>query len=175
LLKNEERSFAMRVQDIMTEAVKACGPDTNLAEAAAAMWEADCGTIPVVADGEKVIGMVTDRDIAVALGTRDSRASDIAVSDVMSEEVYACHPEDDIHTALKAMRKDKVRRLPVIDNDGVLQGILSINDVALHAEKFDEHRTVDLTYEDVVNTLKTICEHRHPKGVTTPSRKTAAL
>jgi CBS domain-containing protein len=163
----------MRVQDIMTETVKVCVPDANLAEAAAIMWEADCGTIPVVSDGGKVVGMITDRDMAVALGTRDRRASDIAVRDVISGELYSCHPEDDIHTALKTMRKDKIRRLPVVDETGVLQGILSMNDIALHAEKFDEHRTIDLTYEDVVSTLKAICEHHHSKVVKKTSGQAA--
>jgi CBS domain-containing protein len=153
----------MKVRDVMTEPVKACQPATNLAEAVALMWEGDCGTLPVVADGGKVIGILTDRDIAIALGTRNKQASDIAVSEVMSDKVYACHPSDDIHGALKTMRKDRVRRLPVISDDGVLQGILSMNDVALHAEKFDGHKTTALNYEDVVNTFKAICEHRHPR------------
>jgi CBS domain-containing protein len=92
----------------------------------------------------------------------------------MSHEVFACHPEDDIHVALRTIRKDKVRRLPVINDEGVLQGLLSINDIALHAEKFDGHKTTDLTYEDVVNTFKAVCEHRHPKEVKQTAQKRAA-
>lgn len=164
----------MKVQDIMTETVKACRPETNLAEAVALMWEGDCGTLPVVADGGKVVGILTDRDIAIALGTRNKQPSDIPASEVMSEQVYACHPNDDIHGALKTMRKDRVRRLPVISDDGSLQGILSMNDVAIHAQKFDGHKTADLTYEDVVNTFKAICEHPHPNKAGQPISKTAA-
>ncbi len=164
----------MKVQNVMTENVKACQPGTNLAEAVALMWEGDCGTLPVVADGGKVVGMITDRDIAIALGTRNKQATDIPVSEVMSREVYACHPNEDIHGALKIMRKDKVRRLPVITDDGVLRGIVSMNDIALHTEKFDGHKTTALTYEDVVNTFKTICEHRHPKEAKQPAHKSAA-
>lgn len=164
----------MKVQKVMTENVKACQPGTNLAEAVALMWEGDCGTLPVVAEGGKVVGMITDRDIAIALGTQNKQATDIPVSEVMSGEVYACHPNEEIHGALKTMRKDKVRRLPVITDDGVLLGIVSLNDIALHAEKFDGHKTTALTYEDVVNTFKTICEHRHPKEAKQPTHKTAA-
>ena len=83
----------------------------------------------------------------------------------MSKKVYACAPEDDIHTALKTMRRDRVRRLPAIDKDGVLRGIVSINDVVLHAERFEGHKIVDLSYDDAVNTLKAICEHHHHKPV----------
>jgi CBS domain-containing protein len=157
----------------MSETVKSCQPNTNLAEAVALMWEGDCGTLPVVADGERVVGILTDRDIAIALGTRNKPASEIPVREVMASQVFACHPDSDIHAALKTMRKDKVRRLPVIDDQGMLQGVLSMNDVALHAEKFDGHKTTDLTYEDVVNTFKTICEHRHPKEASQQARKKA--
>jgi CBS domain-containing protein len=158
------KEFAMKVQDIMTETVKTCPPNANLAEAVALMWEGDCGVLPVVADGGKVVGILTDRDIAIALGTRNERATQIPVRKVMSGEIFACHPDEDIHAALKTMRKDKVRRLPVITDDGVLRGIVSMNDVAIHAEKFDGHKTTALSYEDVVNTFKAICEHHHPKG-----------
>jgi CBS domain-containing protein len=160
----------MKVEDVMTEKVTACRPETNLAEAVALMWEADCGTLPVVADGGKVIGIITDRDIAIATGTRDRQPSQIPVSDVMSKQVYACAPEDDIHAALKTMRKDRVRRLPAIDQEGRLRGIVSMNDIALHAEKFEGRKTIDLSYDDAVNTLKAVCEHRHHKA----AKQTAA-
>jgi signal-transduction protein with cAMP-binding, CBS, and nucleotidyltransferase domain len=129
------------------------------------MWEADCGFLPVVADDGKVLGVITDRDIAIALGTRPQLAAEIAVNEVMSEKLYACSPSDNIHAALKTMRKDRVRRLPVVNDEGGLEGILSMNDVAIHAEKFDQHKTVDLSYEDVVNTFKAICEHHQPAKV----------
>lgn len=163
----------MKVQDVMTETVKTCQPDTNLAEAVAFMWEGDCGTLPVLADDGRLVGILTDRDIAMALGTRDKPASEIAVSEVMTDQVYACHPENDIHAALKMMRKDKVRRLPVVSDDGVLQGILSMNDVVLHAEKANGRKTNGLNYEDVVNTFKAIFEHRHPKPEKQPAYSTA--
>jgi CBS domain-containing protein len=158
----------MKVEDVMTETVTSCKPDTNLAEAVALMWEADCGALPVVADGGKVIGIITDRDIAIAVGTRDRRPSQTPVSEVMSKKVYACAPDDDIHIALKTMRKDKIRRLPAIDEKGILRGIVSMNDVVLHAEKFDGRKTIDLSYDDAVNTLKAICEHHHPKVAKQP-------
>ncbi|HLG13055.1 MAG TPA: CBS domain-containing protein [Blastocatellia bacterium] len=154
----------MKVEDVMTETVICCGPDSNLAEAVALMWKSDCGALPIVGDGGKVIGIVTDRDIAVAAGTSNRRPSEIIVSEVMSKSVYDCSPEDDIHTALKTMRKDRVRRLPVIDRDGALRGIVSMNDIVLHAEKFEGRKTIDLSYDDAVNTLKAICEHQHPKA-----------
>jgi CBS domain-containing protein len=155
----------MKVQDVMTEQVKTCSPDTNLAEAAAMMWENDCVLIPVVGDGGKAIGVITDRDIAIAVGTRNKIASDVPVKEVMSTTLYTASPEDDIHTALKLMRKEELNRLPVVNKDGVLKGILSLNVVALKALHADGKNTPGLNYEDVVSTLKAVCEHGHPKVV----------
>jgi CBS domain-containing protein len=154
----------MKVEDIMTEIVTFCGSETNLAQAVELMWKADCGTIPVVADDGRVVGIITDRDIAIAAGTRDRRPSEILVREVMSKTVRACAPDDDIHTALKTMRQDRVRRIPAIDKEGVLRGIVSMNDVVLHAEKVEGRKTVDLSYDDAVSTLKVICERQHPKS-----------
>ena len=151
----------MRVQDIMSEAVKSCRPETNLAEAASIMWQADCGILPVIGDGGKVIGMITDRDIAIAAGTRNRIPSEIQVVKAMSKDVYDCSTDDDIHAALETMRKAKVRRLPVVNGDGVIEGVLSLNDIARHAEKIDVRKIPsEITYEDVVITLKAISEHR---------------
>jgi CBS domain-containing protein len=150
----------MKVQDVMTENVKACFPDTNLAAAAALMWDADCGVLPVVVDGGIPVGVITDRDIAIAAGTKGRPAQEIRVDEVMTAQLFACAPDDDVHSALKLMRKDKVRRLPVVTDDGVLKGILSLNDVALEARKDNP----ELDYDDVVSTLKAVCEHRHLKA-----------
>jgi len=154
----------MKVEDVMSESVTCCGPETNLAEAVGLMWKADCGVLPVVTDTGKVIGVITDRDIAIAVGTRNRPPSETPVHEVMSSHIYACAPNDDIHAALKTMRKDRVRRLPAIDKDGLLRGIVSMNDVVLHAEKFEGRKTIALSYDDAVNTLKAICEHHHPRA-----------
>ena len=154
----------MKVHDVMTAHVKCCSPSTDLAAAAAMMFEGDCGALPVLLE-HKVMGILTDRDIAIALGTRGKLASEIPVGEVMSTTMYACDPDDDIHTVLKTLRREKVRRLPVIDSRGELQGILSMNDVVLHAEHAHGKKAPDLTYDDVVSTCKAMCEHRHPKVV----------
>ena len=150
----------MKVQNIMTTSVKFCDPYTNLAEVARIMWDNDCGAVPVVDRDGKLIGTITDRDICIAVGTNHRAASDIAVGEVISGHFYACTPEDGITAALEAMRLMKVRRLPIIDSVGALRGILSINDLVLHAENGGGKKVTGTTYEDVVDTLKAICEHR---------------
>ena len=151
----------MKVHDVMTKGVKFCGPETNLGAAAAIMWENDCGALPIVTDSGKAIGVITDRDIAIALGTTNQQAAEIPVKQVITGQLFAASPDDDIHTALKLMRKEKVHRLPVINGQGALEGILSLNDVALHAVHAHGKATPSLNYEDVVSTLKAVSEHRH--------------
>jgi CBS domain-containing protein len=147
----------MRVQELMVKDVKICSPTTNLAAVAEILWKGGCGTVPVVENG-RVLGIVTDRDICIALGTRNVRAADTLVKDVALPKLFYCGPEDDIHEALKTMSAQKVRRLPVLDSKGTLQGILCLDDIVMYAEE----KAADLTYFDVVETLKAICEHERP-------------
>ena len=148
----------MKVQDVMTYDVQTCRPETNLADAAMRMWRGDCGILPIIADGQKVVGVITDRDICVAAATKHRDPANIRVKEVMSGKVYGCSCDTDIHEALKIMQQKQVRRLPIISaEDGRLQGILSMNDVALKAKA---DREAELSAEDVENTLRAICAHR---------------
>ncbi len=144
----------MKVRDLMTAGVKTCRPDTNLAEAVRDMWEGDCGALPVVDDAGHVIGMITDRDICVAVATRDRRADRIAVREVAHDHVYSCLADDDATVALETMKTHKVRRLPVIDAEGHLQGIVSLNDMATHPKA--------TSAQALVSTLASICARPRP-------------
>jgi CBS domain-containing protein len=164
----------MKVQELMTNDVCVCGPETNLAEAAVLMWGYDCGILPVVADDGKVIGAITDRDICMAVATRNQLASEIKVSEVMSGAIHACRAADDVKQALKVMEREQVRRLPIVNNDGKLQGILSIRDIVLRAEDGHGKRHSELSHEDTVGALKAICADRRPGASHRSSRKSAA-
>jgi CBS domain-containing protein len=148
----------MKVEDAMTKDVQSCRPQTNLADAAMRMWRNDCGVLPVVADGEKVVGMITDRDICMAAATKHRDPANIREGEVTSGNVYGCSPDVDIHKALKIMRENQVRRLPIIRaEDGKLVGILSMNDVALMEQGGAK---AELSAEDVEQTMRAICTHR---------------
>jgi len=121
----------MLVKDICRRDVKACGPDENLAQAAAAMCSFDCGILPVVDDDRRLLGVLTDRDICMAVATRDQRASRLLVREVLSVDPVVCGPGDELAAALDRMARAQVRRLPVVDVDGTLLGMLSIRDVLL--------------------------------------------
>jgi CBS-domain-containing membrane protein len=149
----------MRVQDVMTRNVKSCPPEASVDQAAMMMWDYDCGVLPVVDNEARVMGMITDRDIAIAAATRGRLTSQISVGEVMSGNVYACAEDEDIKSALNTMRREKVRRLPVINYEGRLAGILSLNDVVLRAEESRVGRAPEISQEDVMGTFKAICEH----------------
>jgi CBS domain-containing protein len=127
---NGERSTVMKVKDLMTTDVKRCTPETNLAAAAKIMWEGDCGAVPVTDEQDRVVGMITDRDICIAAATRPRTEGEIAVKDVISKAAYTCAPGDDVRAALETMKGRKVRRLPVVEQSGRLVGIVSIHDIA---------------------------------------------
>lgn len=144
----------MNVRDLMTSDVRTCRPETNLAEVVRDMWEGDCGALPVVSDDGRVTGIITDRDICIAVATRGRAADRIAVRDVARDHVYTCLPNDDASAALQTMKLHKIRRLPVVDVDGHVRGMLSLNDIVTHAGAASP--------TDVVNTLASICEHQRP-------------
>lgn len=153
----------MKVRELMTKGVATCRADTNLAAAGALMWKNDCGVLPVTNEAGKVNGIITDRDICIALATRNGESSKVVVGDVASSNVVMCEPDDDVHSALKMMRREKLHRLPVVNRAGDLEGILSMNDIVLRAAKGDGKKQPELTYDDVVHTLQGICAHRPAK------------
>lgn len=148
----------MRVRDLMRKSPKYCGTNTDLAAVAAMLWSGGCGALPVTGAGDKVVGIITDRDVCVALGTRNRRPSELTAEQAMSSNVVMCRSNDDIHAALKIMRTRKMRRLPVVGEGGKLEGILSLSDLILYARHEDGSRP-DLSYEDVMGVLKSIYCH----------------
>ena len=152
----------MRVQDIMRREVRVVGPGTDLATVGKLMKEIDCGVVPVVGDDERVVGVLTDRDLAIELARRDRRPSEVAVRQAMTGDVWSCAGGDDIADALAKMAHHKVRRLPVLDAEGRLLGLLSLDDVVLHAKAFGVEGFSGPYYADIARTLMAICEHSLP-------------
>jgi CBS domain-containing protein len=152
----------MQVKDIMTPDPKAIWLTQSLTDAAKLMWENDCGVLPIIKDGRTVVGVVTDRDICMAATMNARNPSAMSVEEVMTGEVFSVTPEDDIDQALQIMRDHQVHRLPVISEEGELHGILSLNDILLHAKREDEDTVAD---HDIVTTFQAICQHRLPAQV----------
>ena len=146
----------MKVKEVMTGEPRTCSLGTNLAEAAALMLDGDCGVLPVVDDGA-LVGVVTDRDMYIALATRNQRAAELTVREVVQAPVHTCGPEDDVQVALDTMTRHCVRRLPVEGFGGTILGIISLNDIVLASGPRKPVRDAD-----VVHTMQAICAHHHP-------------
>ena len=152
----------MKVHEIMTTAVGSCGLGDNLAAVARIMWEKDCGSVPVVDSGGKVIGMITDRDICMALTTRNHLSSEVTVGDVIDGAVKSCAAGDSVNDALRTMRSDQLRRLPVVDDEGRLVGVLSLNDIILNSRKGKSKKKAHVSHGEVMDALKALSQHRAP-------------
>lgn len=116
-----------KVSDIMTRGIRTMSPTDTITAAAQAMRELDVGSLPVC-DGTKMLGMVTDRDIVVRAVAQDRMNAPL--SEVMSEGLLYCNEDDTVEGALESMSKQQVRRLPVIDGNKKLVGIVSLGDLA---------------------------------------------
>lgn len=159
----------MRVQDLMTWDPESCTPHHDLAHAAMIMWRRDCGFVPVVESGtNKLAGVITDRDICMAVATKGRSPGSIQVGEVMNKKPVSCLPGDELKTALRRMGDAQVRRIPVTDTQGNLRGIVTLNDLILHAEKTDRHGEAPVTYADVMGVLQTVSKHRLETAITAP-------
>jgi CBS domain-containing protein len=140
----------MKVFEVMTIDVGFCHPEDNLTKAAQIMWEKDCGIVPVLTAEKQVVGVITDRDIAIAAATRNRRTASIKAGEMNLLPVKTCAGEDDVKDALRRMRKYKVRRLCVTNPDKELLGIISLSDILLKAgEKKSVRKLIFSTLEAI--------------------------
>jgi CBS domain-containing protein len=163
------RKSRVTVDRLMRTGIKACFPENSLADAARVMWEYDCGCVPVVDASGRVTGMVTDRDICMSAYFRGAALREISIGDAMSRDVLSVRPGDSIQSAEALMRHVQVRRLPVADGDGRLLGILSLNDLAIAAERRQRStRAPEIDLREVALTLSAVSRQRDsvPRGST---------
>ena len=123
----------MKVSEVMTRDVQTIRPDQRVQEAASFMLSADAGSIPVT-DGDRLIGMITDRDIAVR-GVAKGYGPDTPVRELMSDDIICARTDDDVEDVASRMSEAQVRRLPVIDENERLCGIVSLGDLSREADE----------------------------------------
>jgi CBS domain-containing protein len=150
----------MKIEQLMSRPVKCCRPEETVNCAAQIMWEADVGCVPVIDADSRVIGMITDRDIAMAAYTQGRPLDGISVESAMAKRVYSCSANDDVSLAEKRMQQNQVRRLPVVDATGSLIGIVSMNDIAIAAAQDKSGRKPEVRLHEVAMTLAQISQHR---------------
>jgi len=127
----------MRAQDLMTSPVITCHVNDLLSVAAARMWDADIGVLPVVNDDGKVTGMITDRDLCMAAYTQGRPLDAILVNSAMAKHVVSARPDTNLSEVEQLMAKHQVRRIPIVDDAGMPLGIVSMNDLAIESVQPD--------------------------------------
>jgi CBS domain-containing protein len=147
----------MNVSDVMSRHVRTCRTTDSLNVAAQAMWESDCGAVPVLDSEGRVSAMVTDRDICMAAYTQGQNLSGISVTTASSSKVVSVREDESVATAQALMAKYHVRRLPVVDPvSGKLSGIVTLSDLAKAANKGDARRGA-LSPGELVSTMVAVC------------------
>ena len=160
----------MNVAEIMTKNVASCRMGDSLNRAAQVMWEGRIGCLPVLDEGECVVGMLTDRDICMAAYTQGKRLDDIAATTSMSGPVQSCLPSATVEEAEDAMMAHAVHRLVVVDADGHLQGLVSLDDIARSGAAWDGKGEIDL--ERIALTLGEISRGNSATDEETPESQT---
>jgi CBS domain-containing protein len=149
----------MIVKDIMSKAIATCRPESDLGSVAQTMRERDCGFLPVVDSHGTIVGVVTDRDVCLAGATKNRPLARVSVKDAMSHPVYSCLLDENVKAVLATMAKHRVRRLPVLNKNGHLEGVLSIDDI-VHT-----HGPGAPTADDIIAALKGVYTERTVEAV----------
>jgi CBS domain-containing protein len=140
----------MQVREIMTTSPVTCTPETSLGVAAGRMANSKSGILPVLDTRGRLVGIITDRDICVAISRTNRNALSISVREVMTRKVSSVQLTDDMRRALATMRTARVRRVPVLDAAGHLEGVLSIDDI------IGRGSNGDIRADEIVDTLRDV-------------------
>ncbi len=163
-----------KVRDVMSSTIGVCHPHSSLADAAQIMWKRDCGFVPVVGMATNTIqGVITDRDIAMSAAIHGQSLHQVQVHSAMSHTVQTIKETDSLTAAHKAMREYQIYRLPVVDKDDHVVGVLSLNDLARTAASAKS----TASSRDVAVTLGTISQPhpvKMPLKAKAPAKKKAA-
>ena len=143
---NATAKSRLRCREIMAKNVQTANHETSLREVAEKLKEADVGILPIVEkDTDKLIGLITDRDIVVR-AVAEGIGAETAVGKIMTTELFTAKPEDFAFEAIRTMGERQVRRVPIVDDEGILRGIIAMADIALEME---DEREIAETLEDI--------------------------
>ena len=166
----------MKAEDWMVCSVSTCGPETSMSDAAYLMWQNDCGVLPVIDAAGKVVGLITDRDMCMSACLGGKPLAELRVEQAMSRQVFSCSPSDTIEQVIRVMGDHQVRRIPVVDAQERLVGILTMNDLVRKLIGLNDSRQRAGIEQRLVEALASICETREaalPEPV--PSRSGSRL
>lgn len=153
----------MEVQQLMTRGVRTVAPADTMNRAAQIMWENDCGVVPVVDGDGRVTAMLTDRDICMAAYMQNKRLAEMPVTLAASREVVSVREHDGVETAEQLMQQHQIRRVPVVDANGLLCGMLSMADIA-RTSQITGDKGDGPSQRDVGKTIAAISQPGHGDG-----------
>src|SRR5215469_897985 len=152
----------MKVKDLMTSDVKSCREYNTLNTAAQLMWDHDIGCVPIVDHENRVIGMLTDRDMCMSVFLQGAPMTAASVTSAMSKETFLCCSDDDITSVEQLMREKQIHRVPAVDAQGRLAGIISLNDIAREAAReSEEKKPREVSDAEIASTIASVCAPRH--------------
>lgn len=135
----------MKIEAFMTRDVGCCHPDDPLTKPCQIMWENNCGFVPIVDQEKRLVGVITDRDVCMAAYTQGRPVQDIPTKTAMARLVYYCRASDSLATVESLMRRRRIRRVPVVDHNERVIGVVSLGDLARHYEHASQRRAAGLT------------------------------
>lgn len=153
----------MKIEEIMTRNVHTCTPNDSLATAAQIMWENDCGAVPVIDREGKLVGMITDRDLAMAAHLQNAPLRESRVASAMARDVKCCSTRDTPATVQAMMQQHKIRRVPVLDAERRLVGIVSLGDLAYAMSSQQMLGGDGMTWTAIAHTLAAVSAPRVPR------------
>jgi CBS domain-containing protein len=154
----------MKVNEAMSSPVKCCNPSTSLDAVARMMWEGNCGSIPVVSDDNRPLGIITDRDIAMAAMLNHQPLWAIPAARVIEgQRLTCCSERESIEDCVAKMEQSRVRRILVTDRDGALCGIVSMGDAVAFTERdTDNDQVPAVESEQLLGMLRQVSAHHQP-------------
>lgn len=147
-----------QIASVMSESVQSCSAEDDLTRPAQLMWELDCGIVPVVNADGRLEGVVTDRDICMAAYTKGRTLREVRVAEIMSQPVHRCSADDTVARAIGIMAAARVRRLPVVDAEQRVVGIVSLADLVQGGSLLGQREAEQLVFQ----LLSAISQRRVP-------------
>ena len=149
---NQRGSIIMKCKELMAKETRWCNPDCNVKHAVQLMKEQNCGAIPIVDEEMRLKGIVTDRDITLFVILQGKDPGETKLKDFMSKDVITCYDDDNLDTVISKMKQYQIRRIPIINRENKLQGMISLGDIAVKAPE-EEQKTFE-AFEKISESVK---------------------
>jgi len=160
------------IESIMHAQPETVTKNETLKNAASKMERSNIGFLPVIDENQKVVGTLTDRDITLAIGKNTKGPQDIKVNEAMNPEIYTISPGEDAAAALKLMRTKQVGRLPVVDGENRLKGVITLTGIAKKVNKGNDQKELEYNgKENILNTLRSIAGRNKKETIEEPAEE----